>query len=61
MLAFGMGTLPAMLGLTLAAPALSALLRDTTFRRLVGFFLLLLAAWMMYTTLMAGSSLQGHH
>lgn len=61
MLAFGIGTLPAMLGLTLAAPALSALLRDTTFRRLVGFFLLLLAAWMLFTTLMANSGQHGHH
>jgi sulfite exporter TauE/SafE len=61
MLAFGFGTLPAMLGLTLAAPALSAVLRDTTFRRVVGFFLLLLAAWMMYTTILATTGQHRHH
>lgn len=61
MFAFGLGTLPAMLGLTLAAPALSTLLRDSTFRRLVGFFLLLLAAWMVYTSMIANTGQHGHH
>jgi sulfite exporter TauE/SafE len=61
MLAFGIGTLPTMLGLTLAAPVLSVLLRDNGFRRLVGFFLLLLAAWMLFTGIMTSSSQHGHH
>jgi sulfite exporter TauE/SafE len=47
MLVFGAGTLPAMLGLTLAAPALSAFLSDRTVRRIVGFSLVVLAAWML--------------
>jgi len=45
MLAFGAGTLPALMGLTLAAPALAALLGDRPFRRLIGAALVLLAAW----------------
>jgi len=49
MLAFGLGTLPSMLGLTLAAPGLASLLSDRTFRRFVGIALLILAAWMGYT------------
>jgi sulfite exporter TauE/SafE len=47
MFAFGAGTLPAMLGLTLAAPALSAFLSDRLVRRIVGFSLVVLAAWMV--------------
>jgi sulfite exporter TauE/SafE len=58
MLAFGAGTLPAMLGLTLAAPALSAFLSDRFVRRIVGFSLVVLAAW-MFLTLVAGHS-AGH-
>ncbi len=61
MLAFGLGTLPAMLGLTLAAPAVSVLFRDRAFRRLVGFFLLLLAAWMIYSLGMHDGSAHQHH
>ena len=49
MLAFGLGTLPAMLGLTLAAPGLSALLADRSFRRFIGFSLVILAIWMLAT------------
>jgi uncharacterized protein len=55
MFAFGFGTLPAMLGLTLAAPALSAFLSDRFVRRIVGFGLVVLAAW-MFMTLVAGHS-----
>jgi sulfite exporter TauE/SafE len=44
MLAFGLGTLPSMLGMSLAAPALSALLSDQWTRRLTGAALILLAA-----------------
>lgn len=46
MVSFGIGTLPAMLGLTLAAPGLSGLLADGTFRRFIGFSLIVLALWM---------------
>ena len=49
MVFFGLGTLPSMLGLTLAAPGLHGLLSDRSFRRYVGFGLLVLAAWMAYT------------
>jgi sulfite exporter TauE/SafE len=59
MFAFGVGTLPAMLGLTLAAPALSTFLSDRFVRRIVGFSLVVLAAWMFATLL--GSSGAGHH
>lgn len=55
MIAFGAGTLPAMLGLTLAAPALSTFLGDRFVRRIVGFGLLVLAIWMLFT-LLAGPS-----
>jgi sulfite exporter TauE/SafE len=45
MLAFGLGTLPSMLGLTAAAPALSTFLEDRTVRRVIGFALVVLAVW----------------
>ncbi|HKJ17046.1 MAG TPA: sulfite exporter TauE/SafE family protein [Xanthomonadales bacterium] len=45
MLAFGFGTLPALLGMTLWAPALANLLQDRMFRRAIGIALILLAAW----------------
>lgn len=45
MLVFGLGTLPAMLGLTLAVPTLSALLAERRTRRIIGLALLLLASW----------------
>lgn len=45
MAAFGLGTLPALLGLTSWSPALGLLLRDAWFRRCVGAGLLLLATW----------------
>ena len=45
MLAFGAGTLPAMLGLTAAAPALSSFLEDRAVRRVIGFALVVLALW----------------
>ena len=48
MLSFGVGTLPAMLGLTLAAPALASLLQDKTVRRIIGFALVVLAAWTLF-------------
>jgi len=61
MLAFGLGTLPAMLGLTLAAPGLSALLGDRSFRRFIGFSLLLLAVWMVVTVALPMAGGHAHH
>ena len=43
MLAFGLGTLPSMLGMSLAAPALAALLSDKWTRKLMGAALIFLA------------------
>ena len=60
MLAFGLGTLPSMLGLTLAAPSLAGLLADRIFRRFVGIALLILAAWMGYTLLLSPME-HAHH
>jgi sulfite exporter TauE/SafE len=54
MLAFGLGTLPSMLGLTLAAPGLAVVLGDRSFRAFVGFSLVLLALWMVFTLTFAG-------
>lgn len=61
MLAFGMGTLPAMLGLTLLAPGLAGLLADRAFRAFVGFSLLVLALWMAVTLVLATDSTFPHH
>lgn len=49
MVAFGLGTLPAVLGLTLAAPGFASLLSDRSFRRFAGFSLIVLALWMAFT------------
>jgi len=43
MLAFGLGTLPSMLGMSLAAPALATLLSDQWTRKLMGAAMILLA------------------
>ena len=43
MFAFGLGTLPSMLGMSLAAPALAALLSDRWTRKLMGAALIFLA------------------
>jgi len=43
MLAFGVGTLPSMLGMSMAAPALAAMLSDKWTRKLMGAALILLA------------------
>jgi len=56
MLAFGAGTLPAVLGMTLAAPGLAGLLSDRTFRRVAGLGLIILAAWMVWTVTGMGSA-----
>lgn len=60
MAAFGAGTLPAMLGLTLAAPALGSFLSDRFVRRIVGFSLIVLALW-MFLVLFAAPAGGGHH
>ena len=57
MLAFGAGTLPAMLGLTAAAPAMATFLEDRTVRRVIGFALVVLAVWTV--VMMWGSMTQG--
>jgi len=54
MIAFGLGTLPSMLGLTLAAPSLAAILRDREFRRFIGLSLVFLAAWMCFSIFSMG-------
>jgi sulfite exporter TauE/SafE len=46
MLAFG--TLPSMLGLTLAAPSLASFLDDRWTRRAIGASMVLLAAWSLF-------------
>ena len=64
MLAFGAGTLPAMLGLTAAAPALSSFLEDRTVRRVIGFALVVLALWtvlMMWAAINQGPMNHTHH
>ena len=64
MLAFGAGTLPAMLGLTAAAPALATFLEDRTVRRLIGFALIVLAVWtllMMWGSMTQGSMNHANH
>ena len=64
MLAFGLGTLPAMLGLTAAAPTLSAFLEDRTVRRVIGFALVVLAIWtvvMMWGAMSQGGMNHSHH
>lgn len=64
MLAFGVGTLPAMLGLTAAAPALASFLEDRTVRRLIGFALVVLAIWtilMMWGSMTQSAMNHAHH
>jgi len=61
MLAFGIGTLPAMLGLTLAAPALNTFLSDRFVRRIVGFSLVVLALWMFLTLVGGSGGGHAHH
>jgi sulfite exporter TauE/SafE len=57
MFAFGVGTLPSMFGMSLAAPLLSAMLSDRWTRRLLGAALVLLAV--LSVTLMF-VRMQGH-
>jgi hypothetical protein len=61
MFAFGAGTLPSMVGLTLAAPALGTFLADRLVRRIVGFSLVVLALWMALGLLAAPAGMSAHH
>ncbi len=45
MLAFGVGTLPSMLGVTWMSPVLASMMRDPLVRRIVGLSLVFLALW----------------
>jgi sulfite exporter TauE/SafE len=61
MFAFGAGTAPAMMGLTVAAPALSTFLSDKLVRRIVGFSLIVLAIWMVLPLLAGAGGGHAHH
>lgn len=61
MIAFGAGTLPAMLGLTVAAPALHSFLSDRYVRRIVGFSLVVLALWMFLSLPGSPGGSRNHH
>lgn len=58
MLAFGLGTLPSMLGMSLAAPALSGFLSDQWTRKLMGAAMILLA---VLSVLLMTINRQGKH
>jgi sulfite exporter TauE/SafE len=60
MLAFGLGTLPALLGMTLWAPALTGFLQERSTRRLIGAGLLFVAAWTIFVLWSMGGAGQGH-
>lgn len=63
MLAFGVGTLPSMMGMSLAAPALAALLSDKWTRKLMGAALILLAVLSvsLMVVKMQGQRAHSHH
>ncbi len=61
MLAFGVGTLPALLGMTLWAPALAAFLQERATRRLIGAGLLLVAGWTLFVLWGMGGEGHMHH
>lgn len=63
MLAFGAGTLPSMLGMSLAAPALAALLSDKWTKKLMGAALILLAVLSvsLMVVKMQGQAEHRHH
>jgi sulfite exporter TauE/SafE len=61
MLAFGLGTLPSMLGISLAAPTLAALLSDNWTRKLMGAALVLLAVLSVTLMFVRMQGAQGHH
>lgn len=62
MLAFGLGTLPSMLGLTLAAPSIASFLSDRWTRRFIGLSMVLLAVWsVLVLTGLGSGDAGGHH
>lgn len=61
MFAFGVGTLPALLGMTLWAPALSSFLQEKATRRIVGAGLLLVAGWTLFVLWGMGGGGHAHH
>lgn len=60
MLAFGLGTLPSMLGMSLAAPALAALLSDQWTKKLMGAALIMLAVLSVSLMVVKMQSQGGH-
>ena len=61
MLAFGIGTLPSMLALSVLAPSIGGLLGDRDIKRAIGLALLLLAAWMLFTQIFGMPGDHAHH
>lgn len=61
MAAFGLGTLPSMLGMSLAAPALAAVLTDQWTRRLMGVAMILLAVLTVSLIVVNKQGEGGHH
>lgn len=55
MLVFGLGTLPSMLGMTVAGPGLSGLLSDRLLRRVMGAMMVLLGAWVLVSVFWVNS------
>lgn len=61
MLAFGFGTLPSMLGMSLAAPALASILSDKWTRKLTGAALIVLAVISVAIMVIRTQGDAGHH
>ena len=61
MFAFGLGTIPSMLGMSLAAPALAAMLSDRWTRKLMGVAMILLAVLSVTLMVMRMQAPGGHH
>jgi sulfite exporter TauE/SafE len=61
MLFFGIGTLPSMLGMSLAAPTLAALLNDNWTKKLMGAALVLLAVLSVSLMVIKMQSSGAHH
>lgn len=61
MLAFGMGTLPALLGLTLWAPTLAGLVQERRYRQLAGAGMVLLSGWAMWLAWLPSPDLHATH
>lgn len=61
MLAFGFGTIPSMLGISMAAPTLAALLTDRWTRKLMGAAMILLAVLSVVLMVMRMSAQGTHH